>query len=102
MYLVEAIEYFLILQHVGRNDDIGDGVSWPECNGEDTDCEVNLVHLGETLINVIEMVDVLFEGRVDVARQLHVFEHSLQLAGEPRPALRLQLGQHALLTVNTG
>ena len=36
------------------------------------------------------VVEVLFEGVVDVLGELHILEHALQLAGEPCPALSLK------------
>ena len=36
------------------------------------------------------VVEVLFEGVVDVLRELHILEHALQLAREPCPALSLK------------
>lgn len=39
------------------------------------------------------------EGGEDLPGQVHVLEHALQLVGELRPALRLELAYHRLLRI---
>ena len=90
IYLIELIEYFLILQHVGWDEDVHDGVGGPEGHGEHADGQVDLVH--ELVLVAGEVRHVLLEGRVDVPRQLHVLEHPLQLAREASPVVHCDEG----------
>ena len=84
IYLIELIEYFLILQHVGWDEDVHDGVGGPEGHGQHADSEVDLVSLLDVVL-AAEVAHVLLESHVDIPGELHVLEHTLQLACETRP-----------------
>ena len=44
----------------------------------------------------------LSEGHHELSAEVHILEHALQLVGELAAALRLQLGDHVLLSVCAG
>ena len=82
-YLVEFIENFLVFQHVGRDEDVHDGVGGPEGHGEDADGQVDLVPGGHHAVP--EVGHVLLECGVDITGQLHVFKHSFQFRCKTSP-----------------
>ena len=97
--LVELVEYFLISQHIGRDGHIHHRVSRPERHRENVHCQVDLVtFLDVAILPTTEVTHVLLESHIDVPGQLHVLEHSLQLAGEPRPEGRKWIKMSAVVT----
>ena len=91
--LVELVEYFLISQHIGRDGHIHHRVSRPERHGENVHCQVDLVTFLDVVLlppttTATEVTHVLLESHIDIPRQLHVLEHSLQFTGETRPEER--------------
>ena len=90
--VVEALEGLDALHELLGQVEVVRLVRGPEARGEDLHAQVGV----ELDLLVVEVVG---EGGLHVAREVHVGDHALELGGELRAAAQLELGDHAALRV---